>query len=140
MLILDTDHLSELNRRSEIGLALAVRLRQQADPVVVTIVTIEEQARGLLASLKKERDPRALLRSYQNLHDLMELARFRPILPWSEAAIDVLEHLAQRRLRIGTMDLRIAAIALANDATLLSRNLKDFARVPGLRVENWLET
>ena len=37
------------------------------------------------------------------------------------------------------MDLRIASIAIANDATLLSRNLKDFSRVPGLRVENWLE-
>jgi tRNA(fMet)-specific endonuclease VapC len=35
------------------------------------------------------------------------------------------------------MDLKIAAIALANDATLLSRNLSDFARVPGLRVEDW---
>lgn len=37
------------------------------------------------------------------------------------------------------MDLRIASIVLANGATLLSRNLRDFDRVPGLRVENWLE-
>lgn len=42
------------------------------------------------------------------------------------------------RLGIGTMDLRIAAIAIANEATLLSRNLKDFARVPDLKVEDWL--
>lgn len=41
------------------------------------------------------------------------------------------------RPRIGTMDLKIAAIALANDATLLSRNLRDFGKVPGLRVEDW---
>ncbi|MBK8036517.1 MAG: type II toxin-antitoxin system VapC family toxin [Verrucomicrobiaceae bacterium] len=37
------------------------------------------------------------------------------------------------------MDLRIASIALAYEATLLSRNLKDFQQVPGLKVENWLE-
>jgi len=35
------------------------------------------------------------------------------------------------------MDLRIAATAMANDFTLLSRNLVDFRQVPGLRVEDW---
>jgi tRNA(fMet)-specific endonuclease VapC len=35
------------------------------------------------------------------------------------------------------MDLKIAATAIANNATLLSRNLKDFNKVPGLKVENW---
>ena len=42
------------------------------------------------------------------------------------------------RIRIGTMDLKIAAIALANDAILLSRNLTDFSKVPALRVEDWM--
>ena len=35
------------------------------------------------------------------------------------------------------MDLKIAAIVLANGATLLSRNLSDFRKVPGLKVEDW---
>lgn len=35
------------------------------------------------------------------------------------------------------MDLRIAAVALTNDATLITGNLSDFRRVPGLRVEDW---
>ena len=39
--------------------------------------------------------------------------------------------------RVQTMDLRIASIALATNATLLSRNLRDFGRVPGLLVEDW---
>ncbi len=41
------------------------------------------------------------------------------------------------KLRIGTMDLRIAAIAIAQDALLLSKNLTDFRTVPGLSVEDW---
>ena len=41
------------------------------------------------------------------------------------------------KMRVGTMDFRIAAIALAHDALLLSRNLTDFRKVPGLRVEDW---
>lgn len=47
------------------------------------------------------------------------------------------ERLRKQRIRIGTMDLKIAAIALANNATLLSKNLRDFGKVPGLKVEDW---
>jgi len=36
------------------------------------------------------------------------------------------------------MDLKIASIALANDATLLTGNSNDFSNVPGLRIEDWL--
>ena len=37
----------------------------------------------------------------------------------------------------GTMDLKIAAITIANDATLLTRNVVDFQRIPNLRIEDW---
>ena len=49
------------------------------------------------------------------------------------------ENLKRQRLRCGTMDLKIAAICLVHDGLLLTRNLSDFAKVPGLRVENWLD-
>lgn len=39
---------------------------------------------------------------------------------------------------IGTMDMLIAAIAVANGQTLVTNNEKEFARVPGLKVENWI--
>ncbi len=43
-----------------------------------------------------------------------------------------------QRIRIGTTDLKIAAIALTHQGTLLSSNRRDFDQVPGLRVEDWL--
>ena len=43
----------------------------------------------------------------------------------------------RQRIRIGTMDLRIAATALANGMTVLTRNIVDFGRVPNLTVEDW---
>jgi tRNA(fMet)-specific endonuclease VapC len=46
--------------------------------------------------------------------------------------------LRAQRIRIGTMDLKIAAIALVHDALLLSANLRDFQQVPNLRVANWI--
>jgi predicted nucleic acid-binding protein len=39
--------------------------------------------------------------------------------------------------RIGTMDLKIAAIVLSKGDTLLSRNLSEFGRISGLKVEDW---
>jgi tRNA(fMet)-specific endonuclease VapC len=57
---------------------------------------------------------------------------------FDEAAAQEFERLRKLRVRIGTMDLKIAAIALANDALLLSANLRDFKKVPGLRIESWI--
>ncbi len=59
------------------------------------------------------------------------------VLEFDEAAAVEFRRLKQSRVRIGTMDLKIAAIALANNATVLTRNSRDFTRVPGLRIEDW---
>ena len=59
------------------------------------------------------------------------------MLSFDRVAANEFERLRQAHVRIGTQDLRIAAICLAYDATLLSRNLRDFQKVPGLRVEDW---
>jgi len=59
---------------------------------------------------------------------------------WDEEAARIFDDLRAKRVRIGTQDLRIAAIALAHDALLLSANLRDFERVPGLRSEDWLHS
>jgi len=59
------------------------------------------------------------------------------VLPSDEAAAQRFAQLRQKKVRIGTMDLRTAAIALSRSTTLLSRNLADFQQVPGLVVEDW---
>ena len=60
-------------------------------------------------------------------------------LPRVEAGADIFDELRGWRVCIGTLDIRIASIALALDGTLLTRNLADFRQVPSLRVENWLD-
>ena len=45
--------------------------------------------------------------------------------------------LASRGTPIGPNDLLIASIALANDLTLVTHNTREFARVPGWRLEDW---
>lgn len=98
---------------------------------------MEEQTRGWLAYLARARTENERIRAYAKLHSHFEDYRLRTILDYDARSAEVERELTKSRLRLGTMDLRIAAIVLANDATLLSRNLKDFSKVPGLRVEDW---
>jgi predicted nucleic acid-binding protein len=59
------------------------------------------------------------------------------VLDFSQAAFEQFSALRQQRIRIGSQDLRIAAITLTNAATLVTRNTRDFAQVPGLLIEDW---
>ncbi len=137
--ILDSDHVAALDRGGNLAERLRRRLRASGDQSVVTILTLEEQLRGWLAQIKRATTPDAEIQAYEKL-----LGRFRfferwTILPWTRESSDPFQRLRSVRSRIGTMDLRIASIALAHDATLLTRNVRDFEQVPGLRVENWLD-
>jgi tRNA(fMet)-specific endonuclease VapC len=62
------------------------------------------------------------------------------ILPFDDAAAAQTTVLRKLKLRMGTMDMKIAATALSRDALLLTANSKDFSKVPGLRTENWFES
>ena len=77
--------------------------------------------------------------SYQDLAGLFEFFAEFDIVAFDERAVDQFEALRSAKIRPGTMDLKIAATALANGALLLSANRSDFDRVPGLRVENCLD-
>lgn len=59
------------------------------------------------------------------------------VLDFDEKAANEFQHLRSLKIRVGTMDLKIASIAIVNNATLLSRNLRDFEQIPNLKVEDW---
>jgi tRNA(fMet)-specific endonuclease VapC len=138
MLVLDTDHLVELDRGSSQGAALQRKLEDAGDEVATTIISAEEQFRGWLAQIHRQRDPHEQIATYQRLQRRIAFFAAWHVLPWNTDAADILQGLRRQRVRIGTMDLKIASIVLAHDATLLSRNLRDFQQVPNLRVEDWL--
>ncbi len=59
------------------------------------------------------------------------------VLDFDERAAVDYQRLRCSHIHIGTMDLKIAAIVLANGATLLTKNLSDFRKVHSLKVEDW---
>ena len=139
MILMDTDHFSVLtdSRDSRHG-KLVARLADVTEAVLIPVIAVEEQLRGWLAQIHRTRESRHLIYPYERLVRLIEALADWDIARWAEAEADVFERLRASRLRIGTQDLRIASIALANDALLLSANLRDFQQVPGLSVEDWL--
>lgn len=104
---------------------------------MTTIITFEEQMRGWLADVAKAHSPSQQLEAYRRLRRHLDRYRLIRVLDFDEQAIAEFQRLRKLRVRVGTMDLKIAAIALANDATLLSKNLVDFGKVPHLKVEDW---
>jgi tRNA(fMet)-specific endonuclease VapC len=106
--------------------------------IFVTIVTIEEQLRGRLAMISKiATQPEKFSIAYDYLFDSfmdfynLNLLRFNPV------AVDLFKQFRQQKVRIGSQDLKIASIALSQQAVLLTRNQKDFIQVPGLSIEDW---
>ena len=137
MLVLDTDHLVEFDRGSDAGEILRQRLESTDEEIATTIISAEEQFRGWLAQIHRIRDPHQQVVAYERLQRRIEFFAAWEVLPWTEKAADILVDLRRQGIRIGTMDLKIAAIVLSHRATLLSRNLVDFTQVPGLSVEDW---
>jgi tRNA(fMet)-specific endonuclease VapC len=140
--LLDTDHLTLVKYvESERGRRLADRLRAlpSSDVITLSIVSIEEQMRGWLAAIAKERQVARQVSAYSALMGLFEYFRKYTIIPFDDRGAKQFDELRSAKIRLGSMDLKIAATALSNQAVLLSANLSDFKRVPGLRVENWLD-
>lgn len=139
MIVLDTDSLGILQRASgDEFQRLSSRLKNAPDwPFYVTIVTFEEQMRGWLAHIARAKTPEKQIVAYSRLRTLLDDFRTRPVLDLDEHAMAEFQRLVKLKIRIGTMDLRIAAIVLSHGATLISRNLVDFHKVPGLTVEDW---
>lgn len=138
MYIFDTDHLSLIQRNGQEGKRILGKLAQIEDPeVAVTVITYEEQIRGRLVFLAKAKTLDEQIFAYQGLQQLAINYQAISIIPFSRAS--ALEHQRLRKAypRLGNMDLKIAAIALTNNATLVTRNKSDFGQIVELSIDDW---
>jgi tRNA(fMet)-specific endonuclease VapC len=138
MIAFDTDVLTEilLGDPTFVARAVTIPSHEQAVPVVV----IEEIMRGRLQVIRQAEAGQArvnLPRAYdlfeQTLRDIQQVT----ILSYTPQADTLYLQWRHQRIRMGTHDRRIAAICVAHEATLISRNRQDYTRVPGLQVEFW---
>jgi tRNA(fMet)-specific endonuclease VapC len=132
---LDTDILS-LYQRGHPAVCHNVAAHAAAD-LAITVISVEEQLSGWYTLLRRTRRRDHLALAYQSLADSIPFLADFSILAYPEAAMERFDRLATLKLAIRKMDLRIAAIALENGAVVVTRNLRDFQRVPGLLVQDW---
>ncbi len=139
MIVLDTNYVSLIQYPQDIASSLRERLVASGDAdIVTTAVTPEEQMRGWLSAIHGQPEVHRQVVYYDRLVGLFRFfARWR-ILPFDHLAADQFQSLRAQKVRIGTMDLKIAAIVLVHGGTLLTSNVQDFEKVPGLLVADWL--
>jgi tRNA(fMet)-specific endonuclease VapC len=138
MYILDTDHLSLIQRNGQEGKRILAKLAViEESEVVVTVITYEEQVRGRLNVLSRAKTLDEQILGYQGLQQLTVDYQSIVIVSFSHAAAVEHQRLRKAYPRIGNMDLKIAAVALTNHAILLTRNVSDFGQIVELQTEDW---
>ncbi|HLQ43804.1 MAG TPA: type II toxin-antitoxin system VapC family toxin [Planctomycetaceae bacterium] len=108
-----------------------------ADELATSIVTVEEQLTGWYTLLRQAKNDQRLTAAYERLTGTVRFFSRMQILSFTMAAAARLVAFRKARLKIGTLDLRIACVALEAQAILVTRNRVDFDLVPGLVIEDW---
>jgi tRNA(fMet)-specific endonuclease VapC len=133
--VLDTDHISLDQHAHPV---VSARINAHApEEIAVSVISLEEQVRGWLAVLRAAKTSTARCQAYIRLRMTIEYFASIQLLDYDLAADDLYEQMRRQGVRIGTQDLRIAAIVLRHNGTLVTRNSRDFGQVPGLILEDW---
>jgi tRNA(fMet)-specific endonuclease VapC len=137
--LLDTDHISILQRQSgpEYGALMARIAKVPHADLAFCIVSLHEQAPGCNTYIAQAKTASDIVRGYRMFDRVLTASSAAVVLPFDTNAAAVCDSLIAQRVRIGTMDLRIASIALSQGLTLLTRNTRDFGKIPGLVIEDW---
>jgi tRNA(fMet)-specific endonuclease VapC len=131
---LDTDSLT-LYREGHAQLGQRVLVHPPSE-IATTVISVEEQLSGWYAQLRQATQPDRVARTYERLADTIRFYTGIEILLFTLPAIARYQQLFQMKLNVGKMDLRIGAIALEHRATVVTRNLRDFRRIPNLTAED----
>ena len=138
MIAFDTDVLSDLFADDPVCLQRAV-LIPPADQVI-PVVAFEEVLRGRLDAIRRAQSGRIRLtieRAYELFQESLERAENYRLLPYTSGAEALFQQWRRSKVRVGSQDLRIAAICLDHGATLATRNARDYAQIPGFMFDEW---
>lgn len=105
--------------------------------IALAIITANEVWGGWNALLNRAKSHEQAAYAYARLTESQHQLSYWTIVTASVEALELTEQLRKQKLNAGTNDLKIAAIALTLNATVVTRNVRDFSRVPNLTIEDW---
>jgi tRNA(fMet)-specific endonuclease VapC len=137
--ILDTNPISILERRGPESEPIITYLEEiPPSEIYVTVISYEEQIRGWMSVIAATKDTNAQVKYYNRLLKQLENYGNLSILPFDSASAIRFDELRKKHRRISSPDLKIAAISLVNNATLVTLNERDFRDIAGLKLESWI--
>ncbi|NJO60548.1 MAG: type II toxin-antitoxin system VapC family toxin [Richelia sp. RM2_1_2] len=139
-LILDTDHVSLFLAGNK---SIAAEVATHSDDVAITVITVQELFNGWTGRLNDPSQANNLAKLYTKLWETTEFFKVITVLNFDKSAENCYQILQQsskslEKKRI-EKDLRIASIVLVHNATIITRNYKDFSQIPNLKIENWVK-
>jgi tRNA(fMet)-specific endonuclease VapC len=138
--ILDTDHTSLFLAGNK---SIVIKVAEHSDNIAITIITVQELFNGWNGKLNNPRQVNNLSSLYTKLWKTTEFFKVITILNFDLDAENCYNHLRQNNRNLAKKrlekDLRIASITLVQNATIVTRNYKDFSQVPNLQIENWAD-
>ena len=137
--LLDTDHISFLQRRSSSEFSrLTFRMSQHLlSDFALSVISFHEQIIGAHSFINRAQTNTDMARGYALLLETLNSFAKAPVLPFDAKAIAIFDEMRSQKVRVSTMDLRIASIAISNNLVLLTQNTGDFSKVPSLITEDW---
>jgi tRNA(fMet)-specific endonuclease VapC len=135
LFILDSDILSLLERGDPV---VANHCKAAiGDTLATTVISIEEMLSGWYTLLRKAKRKEQIVTAYDRLATSVEFLAAFSLLRFPAGAVDRIEQFKSMKLGVRGQDMRIAAIVLEYGGTLVTRNSRDFQRIPGLTIEDW---
>jgi tRNA(fMet)-specific endonuclease VapC len=135
LFLLDTDHISLYQAGHPVVLKNIAR--HLMDRLAISVISVEEQLSGWQRALNQAKDDSRREHIYLRMALAVESLSSWSVLPFSQTAMQTHVNLVRQRMNVGSNDLKIAATALENKATVVTRNVRDFGRVSGLVTEDW---
>ncbi|MFO0969347.1 MAG: type II toxin-antitoxin system VapC family toxin [Gemmataceae bacterium] len=133
--LLDTDHLTLYQMgHPRVVKQVATHL---TDELAIAVITAEEQLTGWQSALRLARDDFRRAQVYGRMALALESLAGWKVFPFSLAAMNRHASLVRQRLNVASNDLKIAATALEENAIVVTRNRRDFSRVPTLILDDW---
>jgi tRNA(fMet)-specific endonuclease VapC len=138
--LLDTDHLSilQLGVGRDREQLLSHLFEHRHDAVHTSVVSFHEQVIAAHSFMSKSANLTRIVQGYQILARIIESFEMISVCDFDESAARVFADLRKAKIRIATMDLRIASIAIDKSMIVVTRNRSDFEQIPNLQTEDWI--